>query len=92
MKIGAGHFAAMMRKGLSELAQYLMAFNQAGTHVIEDAGVWPNQTQGEIASAREGSATVVSLADLRAHAEQKAKEANQRMDHGHPNDHGGNER
>ncbi len=86
-KIGAGHFTGMARKGLSELGEYLPAFNQAGTHVVEDIGVWPNQTQGEIAQAR----GMLTLADLRAYAEQKGKEADDRMDRGHPRDHGDNE-
>ena len=51
-KIGAGHAKAMFRKGAVELGQYLPAFNSAGTFTTEDAGVWPNSTQGEIAKDR----------------------------------------
>ena len=51
-KIGAGHAGGMFRKGMTELGQYLPAFNSAGTHTVEDAAIWPNRTPGEIAQGR----------------------------------------
>lgn len=51
-KIGEGHATGMFRKGAVELGQYLPAFNTAGTQTIEDQGIFPNATQGEIATAR----------------------------------------
>lgn len=51
-KIGAGHAGGMFRKGMTELGQYLPAFNSAGTHTVEDQGVWPNRTQAEIGNKR----------------------------------------
>jgi len=86
-KIGAGHATGMLRKGLTEIGQYLQAFNQAGTQTVEDAGVWPNQTQGEIAQSRGG----LTLDDLREYAEKKAKEADNGMDPGQGHDGGENE-
>ncbi|MDE2509176.1 MAG: hypothetical protein KGM43_18405, partial [Planctomycetota bacterium] len=83
-KIGATHLTGMLRKGMSELAQYLPAFNHAGTSVIEDIAIWPNQTQGEIAKSRGGPGAGVeqedgdkkyTLAEFKAFAEQRAKEA-----------------
>jgi len=86
-KIGAGHAMGMLRKGLTEIGEYLPAFNQAGTHTTEDIAIWPNKTQGEIAQSRGG----LTLAELREYAEQKAKEADHGMDRGHGHDHGGME-
>ena len=51
-RAGDGHAGGMFRKGAVELGQYLPAFNNAGAHTVEDQGVWPNQTQGEIAGGR----------------------------------------
>jgi hypothetical protein len=51
-KLGSQHLAGMARKGMTEVGQYLPAFNNAGTHVTEDQAIWPNQTPGEIAQAR----------------------------------------
>ena len=91
-KIGATQVPGMARKGLSEIAQYLPAFNHAGTQSVEDIAIWPNQTQGEIAQARGGPGKgpeqeaadgTLTLAGLIAYAEQKAKEAYQGMEHGH---------
>jgi hypothetical protein len=85
--LGATHAAGMFRKGLSELAQYLPAFNQAGPHVIEDMAIWPNATQGEIAKARKGpgdgleqeSDGKMTMQQFKAFAEQVAKTAAQKM-------------
>lgn len=82
-KIGAGHTTGMLRKGLTELAQYLPAFNTAGQSITEDQAVWPNQTPGEIANMRSGNgngpeqelAGKLSLGDLRAAAEPDMKPA-----------------
>lgn len=99
-KIGATYLAGMARKGLTELAQYLPAFNHAGTQTIEDIAIWPNQTQGEIAEARggpgagpeqESPSNTLTLADLRAYAGQQA-ETEQDMDHGHSRERGDMER
>ncbi len=88
MKIGTGHLMGMLRKGLTELGQYLPAFNQAGTQITEDAAIWPNQTQGEIAESR-GSLT---LADLRSYSEERARESYRGMDRGQSDERGGPER
>ncbi len=91
-KIGATQVTGMLRKGLSELALYLPAFNHAGTSALEDIAIWPNQTQGEIANSRKGPGAgpeqedddlMLTRAELRAYAEQRAKEADQRMERGH---------
>ena len=51
-KIGAGHFAAMMRLGLKELRN---AFNPSRESVADnEVGLYGTQTQGEIAAARGG--------------------------------------
>jgi hypothetical protein len=74
-KIGAGHAAAMFRKGSTEIAQFLPAFNNAGTSITEDPGVFLNQTPGEIAQARgkdgngpDQESPKLTLNDLRAAA------------------------
>lgn len=91
-KMGATHLTGMLRKGMSEIAQYLPAFNHAGTQAIEDIAIWPNQTQGEIAKSRGGPGEgneqedrdqTFTLADFKAFAEQRAKEAERGMEHGH---------
>ncbi len=52
LRIGDGHATGMFRKGFVELGQYLPAFNQAGMTTVEDMGIFPNSTQGEIATGR----------------------------------------
>jgi hypothetical protein len=81
-KIGEGHAMGMFRKGLTEGGQYLLAFNNGGTQIIEDPAIWPNQTQGEIAQARGG----MSLDDLREYAADKAREADREMENGNARD------
>lgn len=98
--IGTTHLMGMLRKGLSEIAQYLPAFNQAGMQTIEDVAIWPNQTQGEIAQARGGPGSgpeqeapqqKMTLDDLRAYAKERAQEAEQHMERGMERDSGGME-
>jgi hypothetical protein len=97
-KLGSTHAMGMFRKGLSELAQYLPAFNNAGTQVIEDIAIWPNQTQGEIAQARggpgagpnqESSNGKLTLDELRGYAKDRAQKAEHAMEHGKAREHGG---
>jgi hypothetical protein len=87
-KIGDGHATGMARKGLSELAQYLPAFNTAGQGISEDQAIWPNQTPGEIANMRgdngngpEQESPKLSLADMRGgvEASTQAAEPEQKM-------------
>lgn len=88
-KIGEGHAAGMGRKGFTEFGQYLTAFNNAGMSVIEDAGVFPNATQGEIAQGRrnegsdleqESTDRKLSMEELRKFAAERASEAEQGME------------
>jgi hypothetical protein len=88
-KVGATHAQGMFRKGLTELAQFLPAFNNAGSQIQEDAAVWPNVTPGEIAQARKGPhegpeqespVGSMTLQGLRDFADQSAKEAENRME------------
>ena len=98
-KFGAGHAAAMARLGLKELRN---AANPSRESVADtEIGLYGSLTQGEIAEAREGPGAgreqesrkdALSLAELRGHAAQKAKEAEHRMEHGHSRDRGDFER
>ena len=100
-KFGAGHMAAMARLGLKELRN---AANPSRESVADtEIGLYGTLTQGEIAEAREGPGTgreqesrrdTFSLAELRRFADQKAKEAEHRMEHqnDHQRQHGGIER
>src|SRR5579864_6833774 len=91
-KWGAGHVGAMARLGLKELRN---AVNPSRESVADtEIGLYGTLTQGEIAEAREGPGTgpdqegrrdTISLAELRRFADQKAKEAEHRMEH--QNDH-----
>src|SRR4051812_15665700 len=68
LRIGDGHMAGMGRKGGVEFGQYLPAFNNAGMGTVEDHGVFPNRTQGEIATTRNETG-------LDANEEQKVAQA-----------------
>lgn len=81
-KIGTGHLMGMFRKGFVELGEYVQPSHQGGIHSVEDPGIWPNQTQGEVADGRK-----LTLDDLRAYANEKAEEADRRMDRGREDDH-----
>jgi hypothetical protein len=75
-KIGEGHLEAMGRLGLKELRN---AFNPSRESVADsEIGLYGSATQGEIASAREGAGKgpeqeAMSMNDLRADAQDKAK-------------------
>jgi hypothetical protein len=85
-KIGEGHAGAMLRLGLKELRN---AANPSRESVADtEIGLYGTLTQGEIAQARGGPGggpeqeSKLSLDDLRAHANERAKEAERRMDRG----------
>jgi hypothetical protein len=94
-KWGAGHVAAMGRLGLKELRN---ALNPSRESVADsEIGLYGTLTQGEIAQNRKGPGAgaeqesvnvTMSLADLRAYAEQKGKEADRDMERGRSHDRG----
>ena len=83
---GEGHVAAMARLGLKELRNAVTPSRES----VADAeiGLYGTLTQGEIAQARGGPGSgpeeesKKSLEDMRKYAEEKAKEAEKRMDRG----------
>jgi hypothetical protein len=98
-KWGAGHAGAMARLGLKELRN---AVNPSRESVADtEIGLYGSLTQGEIAQARGGPGTgpeqeatagKMTLEELKAHAEQRAKEAERGMERGHSRERGGFER
>ena len=91
-KIGAGHAAAMARLGLKELRNAVTPSRESAADT--EIGLYGTLTQGEIAEAREGPSAgreqearkdTMTKEEFRAYAEQKAKEAEHRMEH--QNDH-----
>lgn len=80
LHIGGGHAGGMLRKGAVELGQYMPAFNNAGMTTVEDPAIFPNATQGEIATARgntklDAEQEKPRSKDAKAAAAQPAKEA-----------------
>jgi len=82
-KFGEGHVAAMGRLGLKELRN---AFTPSRESVADtEIGLYGTQTQGEIASARQGAGEgpeqeSMSMNDLRSAGLEKAQGGNQGKD------------
>src|SRR5256885_16896815 len=97
-KIGEGHAGAMLRLGLKELRN---AANPSRESVADtEIGLYGTLTQGEIAQARGGPGAgpeqeatdcKMTLAEMKAYAEQRAKEAERGMERGHSRERGGME-
>lgn len=88
--VGNGHLTAMGRLGLAELRQ-AFSFGAGSVEQPTPPGIFGSPTQGEIAQARGGPGSgpeqeapqkKLSMDDLRAYADARAKEAEQRMEHG----------
>jgi hypothetical protein len=88
-KFGEGHAAAMGRLGMAELRN---AVNPSRESVADkEMGLYGTSTQGEIATARKGpgdgpeqESRSTTLNDLRAYADERAKEAERHMDRDGP--------
>ncbi len=87
-KIGAGHAAAMARQGLAELRQAL-SFGANSVEQPAGPGIYGtatqlevNQTRGNAGNDTEQEAPAkLSMADFQKIAQEKAKEAHERMGH-----------
>jgi hypothetical protein len=83
---GQGHATAMVWLGLKELRNAVSPSRDSAADT--EIGLYGTLTQGEIAQARKGPGAgpeqeaKFSLDDLRAFANERAKEAEQRMDRG----------
>jgi hypothetical protein len=98
-KLGAGHAGAMARLGLKELRNAVTPSRESVADT--EIGLYGTLTQGEIAQARggpgagpeqEASNGKLTMAQMEAHAEQKAKEADRSMQRGLARERGGMER
>lgn len=98
-KIGAGHAGAMARLGLKELRNAMTPSRESVADT--ELGLYGTLTQGEIAKARGGPGAgpeqeatdgTLTKEELRAHAEQKEKEAGRGRENGHGRERGDMER
>ena len=86
-EVGYGHLAAMARLGMAELRQ-AASFGAGSVEQPTPPGIFGLPTQGEIAQARGGPGAgphqegKMSLDDLRGYAQDRAQEAEKKMEKG----------
>ena len=93
-KVGDGHAMGMGRLGMKEFTHGILPAFPQGHQIIEEPGLVGNPTQGEVAQARRGagdgpeqeSPGKMSLQELKGHAQERAQEANRRMEPGQDQD------